>query len=356
MKRISAYFLAVALMALCLSCTKEDSREPVSGGERIRFATSLISTRGATVFDGDDPLKNTEIGGGDFSVNAYVCETGICYFSDAWVKFFAGGTDKWQFRNDGGTPEDITDDAYVDYYWPKNNDLNFFAYMPYKQNMEKTYVTIGEHTLADGPSFSCDLPLNNLQDSMQEFIYAYATDQNPTTQGTDGVKLRFVHPFSSVVVILKESYRMTIKTIAFENIFGKGTYANRFSTVDFGGDSAANFTSGNWTTSGERSDLVLEINEPVPGENINFDTQIGGPYIVVPQSLSEVQFAITYERDDIGAETKRIAVASPSATSWEPGKRYTYNIKLGDPQEEILFNVRVDEWDVVDYKQEIDVQ
>ena len=34
----------------------------------------------------------------------------------------------------------------------------------------------------------------------------------------------------------------------------------------------------------------------------------------------------------------------------------SYNITIGDPEEEILFNVLVDEWEVIEYKNEFDVE
>lgn len=339
----------------------------MASDDAICFTTSLVPAKGTVLFEEGDHLKDVEKGGGDFTVRAYVSSTGSCYLDDAWVKFFSGGTEKWHFRDDGGTPGNITDDAYVDYYWPKGYDLDFFAYMPYKYNerFAKTYVSIGEHTPAGGPSFSCSLSLENEKDfSMQDFIYAYASDQNLTTQGTDGVKLRFVHPLSCIVLVLKESYRMKIRSVAFENLYSNGKYSNGYSTVDFGGNPAANFTSACWTYTGGRAEkMTYEIDEDVPGVNINFNSEVGGPYIVIPQSLGygaaddqKVRLAINYDRDDEPDATKRIAIATSAVPSWEPGKKYTYNIYIGDPAEEILFNVLVDEWDVVDYRHEIDVE
>jgi len=352
MKQISKYYLiSLIVLSFCLSCSKEDNAGVVRYGGEIRFNTSLAETKGATLFEGDDPLKNISIGGGDFTVHAYESDDMGHYINDAWVSFFKGGTDKWHFRDDGGTPSDITDDAYIDYYWPEGHNLDFFAYMPYMHRMDNTYVTVIDDTSGGSPYFTCELPLDNDQDQVQEFIYAYASDQNRNTQGTDGVKLRFIHPFSTVVVRLEESYRMTIKTISFENIYYSGTYSVDFSTIDSTGDHTC------WNTQGKsKSDMILEINEPVPGDKINFNTEVGGPYMVLPQNLDGVTFSITFDRDDVGEATRRIAVKTLSVPSWEPGKRYTYDIILGDPQEEILFNVLVDEWNVVDYKQEIDVE
>lgn len=362
MKRILTYLIPVALIALALSCTSEGSGDGVGDGDVVTFKTTLAGSRGAILIEKDDeqplldPLQNTAIGGGSFSTLAYLSDNGNCYIDNAWVHFFAGGTNKWQFRDDGGTPANLTDDRYVDYYWPKGHDVNFFTYMPYKQALANTHVTIGTHTIAAGPAFSCDLPMDNGQDSMQEFIYAYATNQNKVTQGTDGVELRFVHPFAAVEVWLKQSYRMTIKNISFSNLYNKGTYTNAYSTVDFGGDAATNFTHNNWQPSGTPSALTIAVNEDVPSSAINFNSKVGGPYIVMPQALDGVEFTIEYSRDDVPDDSKSITVKTVEVPAWEPGKRYRYNITLGDPEEEILFNVLVDEWEVIEYKNEFDVE
>jgi hypothetical protein len=43
-------------------------------------------------------------------------------------------------------------------------------------------------------------------------------------------------------------------------------------------------------------------------------------------------------------------------TEWVSGRKYTYILNLGDNKEEILFQVKVDPWDKIEYENEIEIE
>ena len=68
-----------------------------------------------------------------------------------------------------------------------------------------------------------------------------------------------------------------------------------------------------------------------------------------------VVLEINFTRDDI-TDTKSVTLKNSTQPKWEPGLIYTYTLKIGDPAEEILFNVAVEEWNVIEYKNEVGIE
>lgn len=345
---------AISALFLVIGCSKE-LQEPDRDCQII-FSTSISDNSRATkatVFADDADLTDLAKGGGNFSVRAYKSGTEEEFLYDQRVWYFRDGR-SWHFYDD--SINNVTE-----VYWPNVTNIDFFTYMPYHNANLYTGVTIGQYTAENGPSFSCELPLDTEgQKNINEFIYAYSKDQNKHSTGPDGregvVQLNFVHPFSSIVIHLNESYRMTINWIKICGIYNKGTYATPQTTLAQG-NSRVNFTCANWKPKADavRSELMININKNVP-DDINYNSPIGGPYIIMPQQIKDVFLEINFNRDDSTLETKRVSLYRETLPQWDPGKKYTYSLTMGDPLEEILFNVAVEEWSVIDYKNEIGVE
>lgn len=339
MRELSKYALYIIAAVIGLaSCTKERIRE---NGPAIGFILNIEEAETkVTLFEGSGCLTDKSNGGGDFRLYAYVSGSGQVAIDNARVNYIeVNGVKDWHFRDEKGTPDYDADDVITDYYWPPGQNLDFFAYMPMKT--DGTGVALGTYSGISGPSFSCDLPLDNEgQENLQEFIYAYTEDQNIDTQNAGGgVNLRFTHPFACVIFKLGQSYRIDIDSISLTEIYNKGTFA-----------------AGQWSGTG-KGDLVIEIDRSVP-DQINYHSLIGGPYMVMPQSFennTSSQLVMKYDYlSDTGLEGK-IDIRALSSR-WEAGKIYTYTINKGDSNEEVVFSVKVDEWDVVGYPNEVDVE
>lgn len=357
--RIIFIYSTIILCALFAACTNDkEASMLVSSGDAINIKLSHKehnSVSRAHVYDQDSALYKEQYGGGNFWVKAYPDNRSTEYINSR-VWYFADGK-RWWFRKSN---------EWYDCYWPKNNKLSFFAYMPWVSDSAAT--TISDYSYTSGPSFSCNLPLNNTaqamnQDKVREFMYAFTKDRY-----NEIVPLNFVHPMSAVYFKLKQSHRdLTIHSIGFEKIYNKGTFSyNEETTQENRAAFASGFTCTNcWTpTNDARQTMSIKIEKTIP-EDINFDAEIGGPYIVMPQLFSGSNAAdtltlyITYTWDTDVNVTKGIAlkrVHSADEEGWQPGKKYTYMLDLGDNLEEILFRVLVEPWKVEEYKDIIDIE
>lgn len=330
-----------------------------------------------------EPNKNENFfdhnnGGGEFSVNAYYDGTDLKYIGDGRV-WYRGDKDEEQKT---GAKDWINVDEFgasTDYYWPNEGALNFFAYMPSKKFMDghtdkKTYVTLGGYTDTYGQQFSCDLPAtNNVLDSdgetvvvdydanMIEFIYAYTPSQTlaDAVAGSDGVKrtpLKFVHPFSLVCFQLGDgSYRMTVESITLNNIHLKGTFST--------GQTNTRTGIGTWEPDEDENPAntiyTANINKRIPND-VNYNTVFAGPFVMMPQNLTDVTLTLEATRELLSTETAGTSTDVNETVDltgkWEPGKRYTYTLMHGDNNEEIYFNVLVEDWIPVEHRNEIDVE
>lgn len=329
-------------MPFLAACTKVQ-QENVPDAICFNLDLNDLRTK-ATLFDGGDCLTDKENGGGDFRLYAYMDGTATPVIDSARVNHIINkGVLGWYFRDENGTPDIEADDKIVDYYWPLGATMDFFAHMP--MDLSRTGITLEPYSVTTGPSFSCDLPLDSLgQEKIQEFIYAYTENQTVETQNANnGVRMNFQHPLSCVVFRLGQSYRIKINSISLTNIYNTGVFSKDTDT---------------WvgTGTGDNS-LTIVVNKTV-GDGINYNSLIGGPYLVMPQRFTTdySKLVLNYDYGSEIGKTANLPIRALSPLGWEPGKKYTYTLNMGDSGEEVVFTVAVDEWDVVEYKNEIDVK
>ena len=353
MRRYITYSILSTLTAFALfvACTDNEERSMLESGNAIDFELSCkefsTGTR-AGLYDNGDAINDKDNGGGEMWINAYYDQTTQKYINSYFE--YDTNVKKWYLRSGHG---------WYDCYWPKNGKLNFFAYLP--RQSANSAIAIGNYSYNDGPSFSCSLPLTNVGEgvnlaNMREFIYAFTKDKNSGT-----VPLRFVHPMSAIYFKLTQSHRdLTIHSIGFSGVYNKGTYRYALETTEEQKDAFADgFTYELWSPDGARENLAITVEKKVP-EHLNFNAEIGGPFIVMPQAFGDdVSLFVNYTWATEVNVTKYVALKSvhkASETGWQPGKKYTYNIDLGDNKEEILFKVLVEEWDAEDFKNIIDIE
>lgn len=346
-------FLFLIVANLFWACSKGGDEQILDEKNPITFSVSahLMPDEDpgarATIYENSTSLYDEALGGGNFMVYSYPTRTSDCYFAGR-VWYFEQA-DKWWFR-DGN-------DIY-DTYWPKSQNLNFIAYMPWDLTASNSnYITVNEFVYASGPSFVCNLPkVSQNVDNMQEFIYSYRT-----VLSNELVDLQFVHPFAVVYFKLTQSHRdLTIHSITFENAYNQGTYSNPMDTKIDG------FMHADWIPepTGTRGRKII-VEKQIPND-INFDAEIGGPYLVMPQSFEgttdaeDLTIAIEYSWDTYDHEVARVKLnavgTAEDRLGWKSGVKYRYTLDMGDNKEEILFKVLVEKWDSVSYKNEIDVE
>lgn len=337
----------IALLFFLGGCTSQDATEvpqpepaPQPSKEEIKLRVDgwkpMTESRAALYESGED-LCNHEsprLPGGSFTLNGYLDGKGTAFLGGAqaywWIE--EGQTSEWCFVSGGGK---------ITYYWPNSDAVNFFAYMPYKgyTGDMKHYVSNVRYTEAEGAMFDCALPETNADDANQvEFIYAYETEK---TKADNPLTLHFKHPFAAVYFQLSpESSRMTIGSITLKDLYLTGTF--KVSTSD----------NGAWTSTGTPSNYTAAIDKRIPND-VNYNTPFAGPFLVMPQELgNQVKLTLNGKRD----ETNPINGTANLTGKWESGKKYIYTLKVGERNEEIYFNVAVEDWIVVSHKNEINVE
>ena len=305
----------------------------------------------ANIFETPDDLKDEEKEGRNFTLHAYLAESG---------ETFIGGTRVWYFIPQNattGTWEFYDEPNIIHYYWPQQGTVDFFAYMPWKKSSKRKSIEVEAYTQGSGLSITCNMQSttadgNDATDDLydpdgQETIIAYAKGKS---KADGSVNMYFVHPFSAVYFKLKQAHRnLTINWIRFDNIHLTGSTTLN-ATTD-------NNTSITWSpTDNGKGTFTIPVKKTIPGE-INFGGEIGGPYMVMPQDLTDATITVNYTWDDGKDDTEDTQEFSrPITTSWIAGYKYTYILDLGDNKEEILFQVLVEPWKGDGYKHEIDVE
>lgn len=326
-------------MACLLSCSKsEDVPTAQDNAIKVEVADMQSPQTRALLLNTKDDVK----GQGEFALNAYLTDSDDEYFENAWVYYYIpdDASPQWRFR-------DVENqDNLVNFYWPNDSNVNFVAYMP--RDINKCAATIDNisYTSQYGMQFTATLPTEITditpadrvaENNKLEFVYACSLNRGKDV-GDGTVKLRFVHPFAMVKFRLTQSHRdLTIHSITLHNLGYKGSFA-------CDNDTYTTETSGNWTNL-NYSNYTIQLDKKVP-EDINYTSQIGGPYMVIPQNLSDVTLSINYTWDTANnVTTTPVHISSNEVVpAWLPGKIYTYHLNLGDNKEEVLFKVTVEEW------------
>ena len=356
-RNITFSCVAQCLVVLCLfvACSKSEQPANALSDVPIRIGVegwAPMSNSRATIFEAADDILNEEIGGGNLTMHAYLCETG---------SIFIGGSRAWYFNSTWRFYNGQTND-FIEYYWPQNNTVDFFAYMPYKDSGRRKSITVGDYVPGTGLNISCQMQsttsdgvdaTDDLYDHQgQETIFAYTTNQSKADPTVD---LKFVHPFAAVKFKLKQAHRnLTIDWIRFDNIYLNGSTTLNTNTV--------NSEDISWTPSGSAETFAIPVDKTIPDE-INYNGEIGVEYLVMPQvfdkgtsvDTDDATITIQYTWDngltpsDTTDDTKQFTrtIKTSEITEWEAGKKYTYILDLGDNKEEILFKVIVQPWETI---------
>lgn len=351
--RYITYTLLAAL--LMLGCSEELTPEDSC---QICFDTSVQDHTGisrATIFENEVDILDDAAdgkGGGNLTMHAYVSNTGTERFkSRAW--YF---NKVWRFY-------DGTSNKFYNHYWP-NYSMDFFAYMPWDGSGRLKNIEVGNHVAGTGLTINCTMQgttadNNNETDDLldplgQETIIAYTPNKHK-----EKVILHFVHPFAAVSFELKQAHRnLTINWIRFNNVYLTGT-----TTLNATTESNPQIS---WTGTGAPNTFTIPVGKTIP-DQINFGAKIGGPYLVMPQSLTSATITINYtwnnektyddeigNDEDYNSQNKEdeknknniYQIKRTLTGEWLAGNKYNYVLNLGDNQEEILFKVEVEPWEV----------
>ena len=333
MKRIWKLFV-LPFIPLFASCSENIFGELQDEHIEMTFSpafTAVTVPAKAGLYDGDNLISADHKG--DFSVTAYKAGTSQRHFLGMERIFYMYYPDdpsasRWRFYNS-------ETNSFYERYWPLTYALDFFAYMPY--DLADSHVSVD----ADAQTFSCDLPYDKSgQDSAREFVYAFERGQ--TYDIDEGnVNLEFTHPFSAVNFMLGQAHGNTeIHNVGLTGICNKGTFS---------------FPSETWEYTAPVVDLDIEVGKTVGASGnagIQLNSHIGGPYLVVPQATGGIYVTVSFTWNG----TTVNASVPLEEGNWLPGRIYTYKLTLGDNQEDIIADVSVVPWEVIDYRNDIDIE
>lgn len=355
------HIILLCIPLLLFSCQKHDVE---NRGDEILFAaeysakavpvqsdTKAATYDGAGLFETSADFESKNGMGGYFRVEAFKAGTTVKHFvQPTTVMYHTDVVDEkpdWYFYN-------LTD--FEKRYWPQTYNLDFLAYMPLERTSDgkitqgqvldaKTYVTHnGDRT------FTCtNLPLTNQgQKDVKEFIYAWAPDKShASTSSTNGrVPLVFKHPFAVVYIEISEAHAGTeIQSLGFKNIYNNGTFD---ASVESAESAESADSAKPWKVTGSINVEGLQITAGHHIPNDIMPPYTYGPFIVIPQDHVEISLAYNWN----GEKTFTQILTDKK---WEPGKKYTYSLKVGDSSEDVKVDVSVNEW-VTGTNQEIEVK
>ena len=318
------FLLLLSAAGLLTGCVIDPAPEDTPQEIQFQVSTAApdIATKVITI------NNNEELTIRFIRVDAYFHGTTTPLFSESQLRY-RSMTGRWEFYSTDWTHQ----------YWPIEGSnyaavgtvgsIDFVGYVP---STAPTGYTINAYSAANGPSFSVELPYtagtpNTFNETNQnytrEFMYAYVTNQTKDTNGGT-VDMQFRHPFALVNIYLKSAMRGTvINSIQLSGINTSGTYVH----------------ASGWGSLGNVANLSKDVNKIVPGQ-LNFNALIGGPYMVIPQTLSGSNNLTVNQTYNASTSDVRGTINA----TWDAGYIYNYYLDLGADSGRILVDVVIEPW------------
>lgn len=345
-------FIAAIAGAALVSCTKNEVA-PSAGQNEITFTVPVVGVQTKTPQYGEIGKEyNTSEHFGVYAVH-----------SGADLTKWADGTLYMGTTTKGLECLKNGDENYwapsTPYYWPKEGKLTFAAYSPYEVSGDVSYGAAGlsvvGHTVSTNTAEHVDF-------LYAERVYNYEeSTMNKTTKEEeagdtddvykyDGVNIMFKHAMSSIVfnvarhTSIDVNTTITLNSITLEKVFMKANFNENIT------DGASYNASPYWDNRVNRENIsAYSVAVPLTTTLTEYVNNTNDDIILIPQTLSDdVQVVLNYNITTPGGHViNQVTPIQLNAhtTSWEMGKRYTYNITIG--MEEIIFDPAVEAWDDV---------
>lgn len=346
------FFLLFTLSSVALaSCVNDESLDFTQQSKKLSFEAPVMGTQSRAYYG--------EISGGNYPTDESFKIFAKQHIGDLtnWesaIDFWSGALEA-KYDNDNGKKYWDTD---TDYYWPSSDTdikLSFGAYSPATLNdgATATYTNAGltinnfavNGTVAEQVDLMYSGPILNKS-------YKTSTD-------VDGVDITFKHALSSIVfsaIDADSNAAYTINSIKVNGKFlTKGTFCENLSAINGSGTAGWNTVSGN--TAITEYALATELNVSV-NTTSTVITEETSALLTIPHTVAQLDddatVTITYTvSPENGApaydatKTVKLADFEISAgthiTSWEMGKRYTYQFSFGGTSK-IFFKPTVTNW------------
>lgn len=235
------------------------------------------------------------------------------------------------------------------YYWPFQGALDFYFYAPHQETGASVSVANKELTISaftnKNYEYEDDTPYvgsgTGLNYNCADLMYGsdIITKSKDEAVDNEGIPVTLKHALALVQVNVKAT---TENLVTILSMTLKETPADAKLTVNYTGSPITG--SPNWAddSPGQKLDLtIFKTTTTIPSATITESfTQLGNEVLVIPGQV-QTSFSIEYKLANSDPNAVFIATLPLSGT-WEPGKRYVYNISFG--LEEIKFAPVVEDW------------
>ena len=234
----------------------------------------------------------------------------------------------------------------ADYFWPKNGDvISFAAYSP-SSLANGTGCTNVEYSTAGlkVTDYQLDAALNDQKDLM----YAPRVLNQTKTGNTTGVDLTFKHALSLINFTVKsDNSGITVTDIIVSNAKDKGTFSE---TITDGSSYSSTPVWSDQALQGASSSFKVFTGNQAITASLAAQA-LGGNLLMIPQTIesSTTPQTLTVKwKYTNGGNTEVLDEITKnfsdlSTTTWEIGKKYTYNITIN--LDKIYFNPSVTDWE-----------
>lgn len=270
------FMISVAMLAL-VSCTNDEVVQ-INKGQKIEFRTA-VTTRATE-------LTNTDLP--SFWVTALY--DNVEYFSDEFTKDNTDGCFK----------------STTDYYWPATEEVKFYAYYPYGEDLPGTVSINAEAKQVK--DFTPDEDIANQVDFVTAFE-VYTKDE--ATNGSVG--LDFEHQLSQIEIKAKNTnsgYTTTVKAIRIKNVVASGDF---------------NFSAAvtNWTPSEDLTSYEIGFDPlTLTSEEQSLMSNKGNAMLIPQSRLAWGVEEAEPEVVDEGSEGEGETPETPTAPETDPNGTY----------------------------------
>lgn len=293
--------LLLCLAGICLpaGCEKAEEAEsaPSPGTDPtapVGFGTSVqhTETRG-------EVITNANLA----SMGVFACYTGV----DDWT---TAATPNYMYNQQVTKKGDAWTYTPLK-YWPSkaNEKISFFAYAPYMGAGVSGAPVFSSNKDGGYPSFTYTLP----QDETNQQDLLIAAPEMNRTRTTASINFLLKHALTKVVIRLKCTEELTVKSVQVTNVAQSGT-------LSFDDTADGFHWSGitGTTTCQSNAAVTVPANAAAPTSVATF--------FLLPQKNTASRLKITYVKKGV---TKTTELSFSDATQWTTGLPLTYTTRIG---------------------------
>ena len=313
MKKI---LLAIAAVATITGCSQSEEFENPGQKAEMNFSTAV--TR-ATALD-TEGLQNAGFQVYAYNTGTTEMSTTAVLPSSAWIANKATYASTWSVA---GGP----------YYWPLDENLQFFAYSP----SDGVTYTGPDGTIAGYPKFT--YKVGDTAADQKDLVISSVLNQTKETDKTAPVvSLNFKHALTQInVQVIKGSTDYTYEfaadnAVTISGIKGEGTFA--YTGAD----------TGDWTPEGTEATYTYTLGDFTDGTSAIVP---GNALMLIPQDITDAKITIRYntKKGDSYIFKGSKEIPLKSTTAWAFGTKILYKLTLPVGGEEVKIEATAAKWD-----------